>query len=74
MLLKIRRKVSLIKTLRQLFIETIQRPRMIIIKNNQLNLNELPFPDNLLKLKLQLQACNNEKCLAPETTLLNLIL
>jgi uncharacterized protein len=36
--------------------------------------NELKFPDNLIKLKLQLQACNNEKCLAPETVMLNVII
>jgi uncharacterized protein len=36
--------------------------------------NILAFPDNLLKLTLQLQACNNEKCLAPEVVKLNLIL
>lgn len=46
----------------------------LTLKNDELNLNELSFPDNLLKLKLQLQACNNEKCLAPETILLNLTL
>jgi uncharacterized protein len=40
------------------------------IENN----NKIDFPDNLLKLKLQLQACNNERCLAPENTILNLIL
>jgi uncharacterized protein len=34
----------------------------------------LSFPDNLLKLSLQLQACNNEKCLAYETVNLNLTL
>ncbi len=36
--------------------------------------NEPVFPENLLKLKLQLQACNNDKCLAPEFIKLNLIL
>jgi uncharacterized protein len=35
---------------------------------------ELNFPNNLLKLKLQLQACNNEKCLAPENIILNIVL
>ena len=27
----------------------------------------LTFPDNLLKLKLELQACDDQKCLAKET-------
>lgn len=35
---------------------------------------ELIFPDNILKLKLKLQACNNEKCLAPEDIILNIVL
>lgn len=34
--------------------------------------NEMHFPNNLLKLKLQIQACNNEKCLSPETVNLTL--
>jgi len=29
--------------------------------------NELIFPKNLLKLKLELQACDEQKCLAPES-------
>lgn len=32
------------------------------------------FPNNLLKLNLQLQACNKDKCLAPENLMLNIIL
>ncbi|MBL1142908.1 MAG: thioredoxin domain-containing protein [Proteobacteria bacterium] len=36
--------------------------------------SDVKFPDNLLKLKLQLQACNNEKCLAPENVVLNIML
>ncbi len=32
------------------------------------------FSENILKLTLQLQACNNEKCLSPETINLNLVL
>jgi uncharacterized protein len=34
----------------------------------------LSFPDNLLKLSLQIQACSNEKCLAHENIKLNIIL
>ncbi len=34
--------------------------------------NKTRFQNNLLKLKLQLQACNNEKCLSPETLTLNI--
>ena len=34
--------------------------------------NEIRFPDNLLKLRLTLQACNNEKCLTPEN--INLVI
>lgn len=30
--------------------------------------NPLVFPDNILKLKLGLQACDDKKCLAPENT------
>jgi uncharacterized protein len=36
--------------------------------------NKTVFPDNLLKLNLKIQACNNEKCLAPEAVKLSLIL
>ena len=46
----------------------------LMIQNEKLNIDQLSFPDNLLKLKIKLQACNDEKCLAPETVLLNLIL
>lgn len=46
----------------------------LTVKNDQLDLNNLAFPDNLLKLKLKLQACNHEKCLAAENVSLNLML
>jgi len=36
--------------------------------------NKTRFQNNLLKLKLQLQACNNEKCLSPESVVINLTL
>ncbi len=38
-----------------------------VSKNNN---DKLAFPNNLLKLKLGLQACNNQKCLAPEQSYL----
>jgi uncharacterized protein YyaL (SSP411 family) len=45
-----------------------------IAENKDLNASELSFPDSVLKLKLELQACNNERCLAPESAVLTIIL
>lgn len=38
----------------------------ITIEFTASNNKEIIFPNNLLKLKLKLQACNDEKCLSPE--------